>query len=66
MRQLKRASDLSREFLKDSDYKRLYEEVAIMAKLQEAKATRLSKGGEDNAMESLIIYIDMALVEIYD
>ena len=33
MRQLKRASDLTREFLKDAEYRQLYEEVAINANL---------------------------------
>ena len=33
MRQLKRASDLTREFLKDAEYRSLYEEVAINANL---------------------------------
>ena len=65
MRQLKRASDLTREFLKDLDYKRLYEETVIMAKLQEAKAKRLSKekDGNEDVWQS---FIDMALVEIDD
>jgi hypothetical protein len=33
MRQLKRASDLTKEFLKDAEYRQLYEEVAINATL---------------------------------
>jgi hypothetical protein len=33
MRQLKRASDLTKEFLKDAGYRQLYEEVAINANL---------------------------------
>ena len=33
MRQLKRASDLTREFMKDAEYRSLYEEVAVNADL---------------------------------
>ena len=43
MRQLKRASDLTREFLKDAEYRSLYEEVAINANL----ALNISKSIEE-------------------
>ena len=33
MRQLKRASDLTKEFLKDAEYRQLYEEVAFSSNL---------------------------------